>query len=73
MNVDYVVDIPQGLREAEGITLNEELYQAYLDWEKENPYDTGNGWAQEPFSQKEMPVSDFLAAEAAAHSDLALV
>ena len=73
VNVDYVVDIPQGLREAEGITLNEELYQAYLDWEKENPYDTGNGWAQEPFSQKEMPVSDFLAAEAAAHSDLALV
>ena len=31
VNVDYVVDIPDGLRAAEGIAINEELYQTYQE------------------------------------------
>lgn len=73
VNVDYVVDIPDGLRNAEGIHVNEELYQEYAAWEVSHPFDKGKGWAQEPFCQEEMPISDELAAKAAANSDLALV
>ena len=73
VNVDYVVDIPDGLRAAEGIAINEELYQTYQEWEISHPFDKGKGWAQEPFCQEEMEVSDELAQQAAEKSDLALV
>lgn len=73
VNVDYVVDIPDGLRAAEGIAINEELYQIYQEWEISHPFDKGKGWAQEPFCQEEMEVSDDLAQRAAEKSDLALV
>ena len=73
VNVDYVVDIPEGLKTAEGIHVNEELYNTYAAWENDHPFDRGKGWAQEPFCQEEMPVSDELAAKAAKESDLALV
>ena len=73
VNVNYVVDIPDGLRHAGGITVNEELYNTYAAWENDHPFDSGSGWAQEPFCQEEMPVSDELAEKAAGQSDLALV
>lgn len=73
VNVDYVVDIPQGLRDAEGISINGELYQEYRSWEVSHPFDKGKGWAQEPFCQEEMPISEELAAKARSQSDLALV
>ena len=73
VNVNYVVDIPDGLRHAGGITVNEELYNTYAAWENDHPFDSGKGWAQEPFCQEEMPVSDELAEKAAGQSDLALV
>ena len=65
VNVNYVVDIPDGLRHAGGITVNEELYNTYAAWENDHPFDSGSGWAQEPFCQEEMPVSDELAEKAA--------
>lgn len=71
VNVDRVYSIPDGLSES-GIKLNEELRKAYADWEKENPIDPGLGWGGEPWSQKEMPLSDELAARAAEKSPAAL-
>lgn len=71
VNVDRVYSIPEGLAEC-GIELNEELRKAYADWEKENPIDPGLGWGGEPWSQKEMPLSDELAAAAAEKSPAAL-
>ncbi|MDE6728614.1 MAG: glycoside hydrolase family 3 C-terminal domain-containing protein [Oscillospiraceae bacterium] len=71
VNVDKVYNITDGLTEC-GIKLNEELRAAYADWEKENPYDPGIGWGGEPWSQKEMPLSDELAAKAAEKSTAAL-
>jgi beta-glucosidase len=73
VNVDYVVDIPDGLRAAEGISINEELYRTYQEWEISHPFDKGKGWAQEPFCQEEMELSDELVKKAAENSDLALV
>ncbi|MDE7362391.1 MAG: glycoside hydrolase family 3 C-terminal domain-containing protein [Oscillospiraceae bacterium] len=71
VNVDKVYNITEGLAEC-GIALNEELRAAYAEWEKANPIDLGVGWGGEPWSQKEMPVSDELAAKAAEKSAAAL-
>ena len=71
VNVEYVVNIPEGLRKA-GLNLNEELVQVYVDWGKEHPFSKGNGWT-EPWSQSEMPLSDEVVKEASANSDVAIV
>ncbi len=59
VNVSKVVGIPEGLREC-GIKTNKELSDAYESWILENPFDIGEGWGGEPWSQKEMPLSDSL-------------
>ena len=64
VNVEKVTNIIDGLLEA-GAKLNEELVKTYRDWLAENPHDYGMGWGGEPWCQKEMPVSDELAAKAA--------
>lgn len=73
VNAPYVVSILDGLKHCEQIRINEELEAVYRTWIEENPFDMGEGWAQEPWCQKEMPVSDELAQRAAAVSDLAVV
>ena len=72
VNVEYVVNIPEGLRKA-GLRLNEELVQIYADWEKEHPFDKGSGWATEPWAQVEMPLSDEIVMNASANSDVAII
>ncbi len=71
VNVDRVYSVVDGLLEC-GVTLNEELRDAYADWEKDNPLDPGIGWGGEPWSQQEMPLSSELAARAAEKSPAAL-
>lgn len=71
VNVDRVWNITDGLVEC-GISLDEELCAVYAEWEKENPYDSGVGWGGEPWSQREMPLGDDVAARAAANSPAAL-
>ncbi len=73
VNAPYVTNILDSLKECRDISVNEELEAVYQDWIRENPFDMGEGWAQEPWSQKEMPVSEALAQKAAASSDLAVV
>ncbi|MDO4285124.1 MAG: glycoside hydrolase family 3 C-terminal domain-containing protein [Eubacteriales bacterium] len=73
VNAPYVVSIMDGLRAHPEITLNEKLAQIYTQWEESHPFDKGEGWAREPWSQEEMEISGELAAEAAAVSDVALV
>lgn len=73
VNAPYVRSILDGLRACGQIHINEKLEQVYRDWIEKNPFDIGAGWAQEPWCQKEMPVSAQLAQEAAEQSDLALV
>ncbi len=72
INTRYVVGILDALKE-EKIVLNLELEQVYRDWLKEHPFDKGSGWAQEPWSQQEMPLSGEMVKKAAAESDTALV
>lgn len=72
VNAPYVTNILDGLKEC-GISVDEELEQIYRDWISENPFDQGAGWAQEPWCQKEMPVSREVAEKAAKTSDMAVV
>lgn len=59
VNVSKVIGIPEGLVES-GIKLNKELSDAYEKWLLENPFDIGEGWGGEPWSQKEMPLEGSL-------------
>lgn len=72
VNVLYVTNIVDSLIK-EKANVNMELYNTYKEWLKDNPFDKGEGWACEPWCQKEMPITDELARSAAAVSDKALV
>lgn len=76
VNVNRVIGIPEAIREAykknKSIRLYEPLYDIYTEWEKTHPFDLGVGWGQEPWSQEEMPLTDKIVKDAAAHSDYAI-
>ena len=72
VNVSKVTGIVDGLIEA-GVKINEKLYDIYRCWDEENPFDQGDGWGGEPWNQKEMPLDESIAEEAASVSDTAIV
>jgi beta-glucosidase len=73
VNTTYVTGILDALKGCEEIFLNQELLNKYEKWIIDNPFDQGAGWAQEPWNQKEMPISHELAQKAADESDLAVI
>ena len=73
VNAPYVTGILDALKKCEDIALNQELEKVYLDWIEEHPFDMGQGWAQEPWCQEEMPLDAGLVKKAAEKSDIALV
>ncbi len=73
VNAPYVTGILDALSERKEIKLNQELVQLYQDWIKENPFDAGAGWAQEPWCQKEMELTREQIEDAAEKSDLAVI
>lgn len=72
VNTKYVISILDALLE-EDVCLDQSLLEIYRDWVNENPKDLGNGWAGEPWSQKEMPLEEDLIEEVAGRNDLAVV
>ncbi len=72
VNTPYVVGILDALKKEE-LELNTSLLKIYEDWTAQNPIDPGKGWAQEPWSQAEMPITEEIAADAARLSDTAVV
>ena len=73
VNVDKVTGILDALLEEGHVEVNQELLCTYREWEKQNPFDEGIGWGNEPWCQKEMPLSHELVNAAARESDYALV
>ncbi len=73
VNTPYVVNILDGLKNSGKVSFNEELLSLYREWIKENPFDQGVGWAQEPWCQKEMPLTETLVKEAAKKSRAAII
>ncbi len=72
VNAPVVTNILDGLAE-QGIAVDEHLLQIYKDWDNAHPYDLGEGWGAEPWSQAEMPLTDEIAAESAKNHSRALV
>ena len=72
VNVSKVIGITDGLLDA-GYKLDEQLLTAYREWDEQNPFDHGEGWGGEPWSQKEMPLTDELVSGAASRADTAIV
>lgn len=73
VNVSGVVGIVDALLESGAVEVNKELLSVYQEWCERNPFDLGNGWGTEPWSQKEMPLPEVLCAKAAEESETALV
>lgn len=73
VNVNRVIGLPEAIRESKSIHLYEPLFDVYAAWEKENPFDEGVGWGNEPWSQKEMPLSEEVVTDAAKNAEVALV
>ena len=72
VNVSKVMGINEGLMER-GVKINKDLLEVYTKWDKQNPFDKGKGWGQEPWSQKEMPVEDSLAMQISQKCNTAIV
>ncbi|WP_114571940.1 glycoside hydrolase family 3 protein [Exiguobacterium flavidum] len=73
VNVSYVTSPLDALKECADLQVNESLLKVYEEWVEKNPFDKGEGWAGEPWSQVEMAVTDSLVEEAASASDVALI
>lgn len=72
VNVTKVVNILDVLID-NGVKVNEKLLDTYRKWDKENPFDLGEGWGGEPWSQKEMPLDEGLVKETAKSCETAIV
>ena len=72
VNVSKITGIPDGLLE-NGVSVNEELLDVYRKWDSENPFDLGDGWGKEPWSQTEMPLDEALVAHVSESSHTAIV
>ena len=73
VNVDYTVNILEGLRQSGIVQIDEILAAHYQTWVNDHPFEKGEGWGQEPWSQKEMPISDNLVFEVSQRNDIAIV
>lgn len=71
VNVTNVVSPLDMLRE--DVTLNADVLKAYETWLEDHPFEQGEGWAAEPWSQEEMPLDATLVQQAALDSDVALI
>lgn len=72
VNVSKITGIPDGLLE-NGVSVNEELLDVYRKWDSKNPFDLGDGWGKEPWSQTEMPLDEALVAHVSESSHTAIV
>lgn len=74
VNTAYTTSAISGLQTVNKCSLNDELVKIYTEWLKDNPFDNGGGgWAEEPWYQKEMPLTDDIVKTAYESSDKAIV
>ena len=73
VNVKYVTNIVDELKKSPDIRINEELLSVYEEWKKDNPFDKGKGWGQEPWCQREMELSLDLVKKAREFGETAII
>lgn len=72
VNVSEVIGITDGLIRA-GYSVDRELLDTYTAWDSEHPFNHGEGWGGEPWSQEEMPLTDDIVNSAAERCGTAIV
>ena len=73
VNVNHVVTIREAIETHPDLTLCEDLIKDYDKFDEESPVDNGIGWGNEPWSQKEMPLTDAQIAAASKETDTAVM
>ncbi len=73
VNVPYVVNVYDGLKNSGRVAVDESIAERYRTWLVDNPYDRGIGWAGEPWSQVEMPLDEAIVKEDAKRNTAAIV
>ncbi len=73
VHTEYVVNILDGAFNNPKINVNTELVDIYKSWIKENPFDEGNGWASEPWFQKEYVPDASIVKRTREKSDVAII
>lgn len=73
VHTEYVVNIIDGALANPKISVNTELVDIYRAWVKENPFDEGNGWATEPWFQKEYVPDESIVKIAREKSDVTVI
>ncbi|MBQ9083118.1 MAG: glycoside hydrolase family 3 protein, partial [Clostridia bacterium] len=72
VNAPYVVSILDALRADPDYTVDEALCEVYRAWDAVQPAPE-SGWAKEPWSLEEMPLTEELVLDAAARNDVAVI
>ena len=73
VNTSYAVGVYEALRDSNRYTLDVVLREIYEKWVIEHPFQAGQGWADEPWFQEEMPVDEAMVQEASLRNEIALV
>ncbi len=73
VNAPYVTGVLDALEAKKEIHINQNLLERYREWVERHPFDRGKGWAQEPWAQVEMPLTDDMVIEASEESEVAIV
>ena len=73
VNTAYVTGVKEAIEQSGAFELNQKLLQTYEEWLQTHPYDQGQGWAQEPWYQEEMPITAEFAAQLATESEVAVI
>lgn len=70
VNYPYLVNVVEGIKAKR--TINEDVLEIYKEYIEENPYDRGDGWAKEPWCQKDMELTEDIVKIAKSKSDVAV-
>ena len=73
VNTSYVVGILDALKQYGKYQINQDLIDIYQEWIKSHPFDKGQGWATEPWSQEEMPLTKEIVQKARQKSEIAII
>lgn len=71
VNTNHIVSILEALEKE--LQINPRVRAQYEEWLEEHPFDTGSGWACEPWFQEEMSLTQELVDTAAKESDIAII
>ena len=73
VNTGHVPSITEGLELSGAVTVDAALKAEYEAWIVDHPFDVGQGWANEPWYQEEMPLTEETVSAAAGRNDAAVV